>query len=265
MHLERLSVSQEIKQRLGKLLSGKVPHLLVFASPNGKQATECAKAWLCDWLGIEKTEHPDLLELTCTGKVSLHSVESIRNLIEQLSLTPYSLQKRGVYIDAAERMLPSASNSLLKILEEPPNNTVIILATAAPHQILPTILSRAQMVRLPGIPEEILLPLALRELIATEAPSYAQILRAAEKVEAEVEEEREALLKQLRDEKNGEESTVEGEVGLMVQRRSAQLFEAVYLAMRQRTSPLLLQQALDAIQRSSDLKNTLTWFLTASQ
>ncbi|MCL4552745.1 MAG: hypothetical protein M1305_04235, partial [Candidatus Marsarchaeota archaeon] len=195
MHLDQLELAPEISLRLKRLLAGNPPHLMVFTSPNGKEASACAKAWLCDWLGIEKKEHPDLLELSCSGKVSLHTVEAIRNLIEQLSLAPFALQRRGVFIDAAERMLPSSSNALLKTLEEPPPHTVIILTTEAPHQILPTILSRAQMVRLPGVPEEVPLPGALCDLLAVESPTYAQVLRAAETVEEEFEEEKKNLLK----------------------------------------------------------------------
>jgi DNA polymerase III delta prime subunit len=272
MHVTQLDVPEDTKTLLIKVLKGKVPHLMVFASPNGKMATASAKAWLCDWLGIEKTEHPDLLEMTCTGKVSLHSIDSVRNLIEQLSLAPYSLNRRGVYIDAAERMLPSAANSLLKILEEPPRNTVIILATSAPHLMLPTILSRAQVVRLPGRPEEPQVPLPLLELLAVDNPSYAQIMRAAEKVADELEEESESFSKQLRGERTSEDllpqakqqilDEIEGEVGLWLQRHAHQLFEALYLSLRSKMSPLHLQQALDAIQRASDVKNTLVWFLS---
>ena len=193
MHLDQLNLAPEINHRLKRLLAGNPPHLMVFTSPNGKEASACAKAWLCDWLGIEKKEHPDLLELSCSGKVSLHTIENIRNLIEQLSLTPFALQRRGVFIDAAERMLPSSSNALLKTLEEPPPHTVIILATEAPHQLLPTILSRAQMIRLPGVPEEFSLPSALHDLLAMDSPTYAHVLRAAEQVEEEFEKEKRSL------------------------------------------------------------------------
>jgi len=77
------------------------------------------------------------------------SMENIRkNLLGRISQS--SLQggwKAGVIV-GADRLNTSSSNAFLKTLEEPPNNTIFLLLTEAPQQLLPTILSRCQRIDL---------------------------------------------------------------------------------------------------------------------
>ncbi|NKB87329.1 MAG: DNA polymerase III subunit delta' [Acidobacteria bacterium] len=65
--------------------------------------------------------------------------------------TPYEGNRRVVVIDAAHTMNPEAQNALLKTLEEPPPSTTLVLVTAAPRALLPTVLSRCQELRLSRI------------------------------------------------------------------------------------------------------------------
>ena len=85
-----------------------------------------------------------------------HPVASVRLLLKRLALTP-AMGKRKVFIVGdAERLIPQlgtevAANALLKALEEPPANSVIIITAADPNALLPTIISRVVLVRVARI------------------------------------------------------------------------------------------------------------------
>jgi DNA polymerase-3 subunit delta' len=74
-------------------------------------------------------------------------IEEIRNLKHETSLKLSTESMRTVLVSHAERMTVAAANSVLKLLEEPPANTAIVLTSSAPGQLLPTIASRCQQVR----------------------------------------------------------------------------------------------------------------------
>ncbi len=92
--------------------------------------------------------HPDLLELPREGKLS---IDQIRGLKRVLSLGRHSAEVRVGVIPEAERLAGPAQNALLKVLEEPPPQTVLLLSATTPEALLPTTVSRCQQVRL-GIP-----------------------------------------------------------------------------------------------------------------
>jgi DNA polymerase-3 subunit delta' len=85
-----------------------------------------------------------------------HPVASVRLLLKRLALTP-AMGKRKVFIVGdAERLIPQlgtevAANALLKALEEPPADSVIIITAADPNALLPTIISRVVLVRVARI------------------------------------------------------------------------------------------------------------------
>lgn len=73
-------------------------------------------------------------------------IEDIRNLKSYLSLKPYYGPYKFVIINDADRLVPEASNAMLKLLEEPTPFTVIILISSKPKLLLPTVLSRCEKV-----------------------------------------------------------------------------------------------------------------------
>lgn len=76
------------------------------------------------------------------------SIDQVRNLQHQLSLRPYASEfKTGIILEA-QRMTIEAQNALLKTLEEPPAHSVLILTAPSVKNLLPTIVSRCQVVRL---------------------------------------------------------------------------------------------------------------------
>ncbi len=94
--------------------------------------------------------HPDLLMLEGDDI----KIEEARKVPEFLSLTPAESDWRVVVIDSAEAMNRNAANALLKTLEEPPSQAVILLVSHNPGELLPTIRSRCRTFRIPALKEE---------------------------------------------------------------------------------------------------------------
>jgi DNA polymerase III subunit delta' len=85
-----------------------------------------------------------------TTKKSQISVAQIRQLIDYLSLSSHQVNSRRVIlISPAETLNLASANALLKMLEEPPANTLFLLVSSQPQRLLPTILSRCQVIDMP--------------------------------------------------------------------------------------------------------------------
>lgn len=87
-------------------------------------------------------------------KQPIISREDGREIIRSLSLKPFQSKFKVMIIWQPEMMHSAAANGLLKILEEPPPNTVFILVSERAEQLLPTIISRTQMVTVPVLSDE---------------------------------------------------------------------------------------------------------------
>jgi DNA polymerase-3 subunit delta' len=98
----------------------------------------CNKCSAC--LTIEKGTNPDVDIISPVDSVI--KIEKIRELKSNIFYQPIENKKKVYIIDEADKMTLEASNSLLKVLEEPPGYAVLVLITAFPDSILPTILSR---------------------------------------------------------------------------------------------------------------------------
>ena len=84
------------------------------------------------------------------SKKSQISVAQIRQLIDYLSLSSHQVNsKRVILISPAETLNIASANALLKMLEEPPANTLFLLVTSQPQRLLATILSRCQAIDMP--------------------------------------------------------------------------------------------------------------------
>ena len=87
-------------------------------------------------------------------KQAIISKEESREIIKSLSLKPFESPYKVMLIWQPEYMHPSAANGILKILEEPPPNTFFLLVTNAAERLLPTILSRTQIIQIPMLSDE---------------------------------------------------------------------------------------------------------------
>jgi DNA polymerase-3 subunit delta' len=84
------------------------------------------------------------------GSVSI-GIDKIRELKNEAKYTPYEAEKKVYIISEAEKMNRESANSFLKLLEEPPDNLLIILITSAINALLETIRSRCQAVYFPPL------------------------------------------------------------------------------------------------------------------
>jgi DNA polymerase III delta prime subunit len=112
-------------------------------------------------------------------------IEDIRKLKSYLSLKPYFGPYKFVIINDADRLVPEASNAMLKLLEEPSPFTIIILISSKPKFILPTVLSRCEMVQfLPSHEKEINKETvkAIAEFIGMARQGIAERMQYAEKL-----------------------------------------------------------------------------------
>ena len=163
----------------GFLQSGNIPHALLFSGIDGigkkKTALAFTMAINCQTMPIRPSretecsepcgacrpckkivagQHPDVLVLE--PEKSRIKISAIRDLARALTVKPYEARQRVVIIDQAHAMNPQAGNALLKLLEEPPAKTILILIAVNTFSLLPTIVSRCQQVRFKPIPEPVL-------------------------------------------------------------------------------------------------------------
>jgi DNA polymerase-3 subunit delta' len=108
--------------------------------------------------------HPDVLILPPDPPQLLIKLGQVRTLIQRAHYLP-SEAPRKIFILTAASMMKEAANSLLKVLEEPPDSVHIIILAENPGELLPTIRSRCANVRLGALPVE-----EIEALIATRRP-----------------------------------------------------------------------------------------------
>lgn len=97
-----------------------------------------------------KGAFPDFILVAPDGQSV--KIEQVRQLQNQLSLSPYSAASaRFAVIDNAELLTVEAQNALLKLIEEPPAQTTVVLVATDPEALLPTVRSRAQVVYFPPV------------------------------------------------------------------------------------------------------------------
>ena len=137
--------------------SGTLSHAYLLSGPEGLAKTEFARelgASLvapCENCGAcpeceraRRGMHPDLHLLEREG--DLIRVDQIEPVVADLSLKPFSAARRVWVIPEVEYLHPAAANKLLKSIEEPPSFVVFILVTDRLERVLPTIVSRCQVV-----------------------------------------------------------------------------------------------------------------------
>jgi DNA polymerase-3 subunit delta' len=113
---------------------------LLCDQPQAGQA--CQQCRAC--LQFKANTHPDYRKLEPEEAGKSIKIDQVRELVGQLSLASHHGRYRVAIISPAEALNPAAANSLLKSLEEPPPQTVLILVTSRLSALLPTIRSRCQ-------------------------------------------------------------------------------------------------------------------------
>ena len=142
---------------------GRVNHAYIFSGPSGvgkfMTARAFAAAMLCPEGGcgecnvcrrVVEEKHPDVLVVRPAGKNI--PVETIRALRLDAFRKPAESDRKVYIIKNADRMWDEGASTLLKVLEEPPGNTVFVLISANPEGMLPTIRSRCQQINFSLVP-----------------------------------------------------------------------------------------------------------------
>ena len=173
---------------LRAVASGRLAHACLFDGPEsvGKRSAALGLALalccterpgrgcgVCDACRrIETGRHPDVLAFA--PATTQYLVEQAREIVAMAATRPHEAPARVLILDSADCLNPSSANCLLKTLEEPCPGNHLVLVTAAPDRLLPTIRSRVQRVRFVALP-----PAALVKLATARGASPAQAETAA--------------------------------------------------------------------------------------
>ncbi len=189
------SVTETLKTQL---MTGRLSHAYLFTGTRGTGKTSCAKilakAVNCENLhdgnpcnccascrSIDSGACMDVLEIDAASN---NGVDNVRNLRDDAIYTPSEVRKRVYIIDEVHMLSMAAFNALLKIIEEPPEHLVFILATTELHKVPATILSRCQRYSFRRLlPEDIASRInyvAYQEGIAIEPDAVALLSRLAD-------------------------------------------------------------------------------------
>ena len=151
----QMAVTQTLKTQL---ISGRMSHAYLFTGSRGTGKTSCAKILAkavnclhpdngnpcncCEACkAIDSGSCMDVLEIDAASN---NGVDNVRDLRDDAIYTPSQVKMRVYIIDEVHMLSISAFNALLKIIEEPPEHLLFILATTELHKVPATILSRCQ-------------------------------------------------------------------------------------------------------------------------
>ena len=151
----QLAVTQTLKTQI---VSGKLSHAYLFTGSRGTGKTSCAKILAkavnclhpdngnpcnqCEACrAIDAGSCMDVLEIDAASN---NGVDNVRDLRDDAVYSPSQVRKRVYIVDEVHMLSLSAFNALLKIIEEPPEHLLFILATTELHKVPATILSRCQ-------------------------------------------------------------------------------------------------------------------------
>jgi len=148
------------------------------ASDRDKQVEEVAET-----LGEEMADRRKAGRWTTPDGMAAHGVASARLILKRASLTPADGRRKVFIIGNAERLVPQesspeAANALLKLLEEPPEDTLFVLTTTDASRLLPTIRSRAVPLRLGRLPDAEVARFLEEETDTTPGEAAKQVAKA---------------------------------------------------------------------------------------
>jgi DNA polymerase-3 subunit delta' len=151
--------------------SDRLPHAMLWIAPEGIGVDNLADSFLALLMCHQPTReghcgvctscqlfsagsHPDYHHITIEPKKRDISIEQIRTLIEQLNERPHQNGRRVVFLEPAHAMNRSTANAFLKTLEEPGDDTLLLLLSSRLDAISATIRSRCQIRHLHGPDED---------------------------------------------------------------------------------------------------------------
>lgn len=161
-----------------QLQSEKFSHAYLFVGSAGSGKLSCAKAFAKTLQGqnfaekIEAQTHPDVLFYKPQGSNS-YLVNQVKEIVADTNLAPIQAKYKVYIISEAEKLNSASANAFLKTLEEPPNYVCFILLANNQNSVLPTIVSRCQVLKFNTMPYENLIKFVCKESGC--APDVAKI------------------------------------------------------------------------------------------
>jgi DNA polymerase-3 subunit delta' len=161
-----------VKRILANVVSsGRIPHAYLFYGPQGtgkmSAAISFSKALNCENVQegqgcgecascrkIDDGNHPDIKVIEPDG--ASIKIEQVRMLIKEIAYRSYEGPWKVFIISHADTATVEAANSVLKVLEEPPERSMLILLSTSIKQMLPTILSRCQLIEFRKVPSPVI-------------------------------------------------------------------------------------------------------------
>ena len=141
-----------------QIVSGRLSHAYLFTGIRGTGKTSCARILAkavncehpkdgnpcCECASCRAIAEGSVMDIVELDAASNNGVDNVRALREEAVFSPAMVKKRVYIIDEVHMLSTSAFNALLKILEEPPEHLLFILATTELQKVPATILSRCQ-------------------------------------------------------------------------------------------------------------------------
>jgi len=209
MTTDHIQGHQSILEMLNRALSrGRMPHALLFAGDAGigkkRIALYLAQCLFCQQTAADQLScchecssckqiaagtHPDLINVECPPDKAILPLSLIvgsddhrgrEGLCYEMSLRPMLGDRRVAIIDDADKMNAESANALLKTLEEPTANYLMILIASDLNSLLPTIRSRCQTIRFGRLSEKDVTELLLQQELVESEDQAIQIARFAE-------------------------------------------------------------------------------------
>jgi len=155
-----------VKTLQNSVSKNRISHCYIFCGPRGTGKTSLARIFSkalncitgptskpcnkCDnCISISAGTNVDVIEIDAASN---RGIDEIRELREKVKYLPAKLRKKVYIIDEVHMLTTEAFNALLKVLEEPPEHVIFIMATTEPHKVIPTIMSRCQRFDFEPIP-----------------------------------------------------------------------------------------------------------------
>lgn len=169
MFFEDILGHSHVKKFLqNSIANNRVAHAYLFSGPSGIGKTLMAEAFAAGLLCKTKPgiacgqcsvckrildkNYPDLITVNPLGEAI--KIDQVRELQKKVQYRPYEAHKKICIINNAETMTRDAANCLLKVLEEPPEDTIFVLTAVNQYNLLPTIVSRCQLVQMGKVPTD---------------------------------------------------------------------------------------------------------------